>query len=133
MKIFKNFENDETNKYMIKNYNLKNVNKKKLAYLILVPVIICGSIIGTATTVKASQIEDNYYNKKETSSIMYVDENTNKLAYQTDKSHKENNNLRFIDSEENSELLDYIALGVSCTALGLSVANFANILSKRKR
>ena len=96
-------------------------------------MIICGSIIGTATNVKASQMEDNYHNEKETSSIIYVGENTSELTYQADKNHEEKNNLLFIDSEEDKELFDYITLGVSCTALGVAVAGLVDNLSNRRR
>lgn len=131
-KIQNNFENNKTYKY-IKDCNIKSVNKRKLASLALVPMIICGSIIGTATNVKASQMEDNYHNEKETNSIIYVDENKNELTYQENKNNKINSNLLFIDSEEDKELFDYIMLGVSCTALGVAVAGLVDNLSNRRR
>lgn len=131
-KIQNNIENNETYKY-IKDCNFKRVNKRKLASLALAPMIICGSIIGTATNVKASQIEDSYHKEKETGSIIYVDENTNELTYQANKNNKINSNLLFIDSEEDKELFDYIMLGVSCTALGVAVAGLVDNLSNRRR
>lgn len=131
-KIQNNFENNKTYKY-IKDCNIKSVNKRKLTSLALVPMIICGSIIGTATNVKASQIEDNYHNEKETNSIIYVDENKNELTYQENKNNKINSNLLFIDSEEDKELFDYITLGVSCTALGVAVAGLVDNPSNRRR
>ena len=98
--------------------NLNYVNKKRFITLALASMVICGGIIGTATNVKASQIEDNYY-----SDMIYVDEDTNKLSYQDDKNYKENNNLLFIDSEKDDKLLSKIALGVSCLSLGVAVAD----------
>ena len=130
-KIQNNFENNKTYKY-IKDCNIKSVNKRKLASLALVPMIICGSIIGTATNVKASQMEDNYHNEKETNSIIYVDENKNELTYQENKNNKINSNLLFIDSEEDKELFDYITLGLSCTALGVAFGIVDNLSNRRR-
>lgn len=120
-------KNKTTYKSIIKDCNIKSVNKRKLTSLALVPMIICGSIIGTATNVKASQMEDSYY-----SDMIYVDEDTNKLSYQADESEK-NNKLLFIDSEfDNNLTFDEIAFGVSCIALGVAVADYMQEKNKRR-
>lgn len=120
-------KNKTTYKSIIKDCNFKNVNKERLVSLALVPMIICGSIIGTATNVKASQIEDSYY-----SDMIYVDEGTNKLSYQADESEK-NNKLLFIDSEfDNNLTFDEIAFGVSYIALGVAVADYMQEKNKRR-